>query len=153
MQLYLIRHGEAEGPEKPEAERALTEEGLETVRKIASHVTSHASAPTHLFISPLKRAQQTAEFFADAWQLSGETADWLLPSTPASIVLEQLAQRNTPAALVGHLPNLGLVLSSLVWGMPAREISIPKGGTALLEVTGWEPGAAKLRWLLSPDTL
>ena len=153
MELYLIRHGEAEGPEIPDMERALTAAGREAIRKMAAHVMTHGPTPTHLFVSPLKRAQESAAIFADSWQVTPETVDWLQPSTPPSVVLHKLADIETTVALVGHMPNLGLVLSGLVWGMPPREISIPKGGTAFLEAASWEAGKAKLHWLLSPETL
>lgn len=153
MELYLIRHGEAEGPEIPDMERALTPAGRDSIRKMAAHVTTHGSIPTHIFVSPLKRAQQTAAIFADKWQVTPETVDWLQPSTPPSTVLSKLAAVETTVALVGHLPNLGLVLSGLVWGLPAREISIPKAGIAFLEANSWEAGKAKMHWLLSPETL
>lgn len=154
MYLYLIRHGESEGMEKPDAERELTPQGLADVEKIAQHITAQVPRPTKLFSSPLKRAVQTAEFFEKGWNLSVEIQDWLVASAPASQVLDALKQyTDADCALVGHLPNLGLVLGTLVWGPPAKEIVIPKGGVAHLNVEALEPGAAKMRWLLTPETI
>lgn len=153
MELYLIRHGEAEGPEIPDMERALTAAGRKAIGRMAAHVGTHGPIPTHLFVSPLKRAQESAAIFADSWRVTPETVDWLQPSTPPSTVLHELAGLKATAALVGHLPNLGLVLSGLVWGMPPREITLPKAGVALLEAESWEAGTAKMHWLLSPESL
>jgi len=154
MNLYLIRHGECEGVEKPDEERALTTEGCKAIEKIAAHVTTLAVPPTKLFVSPLYRAVQTAEFFQKHWDVAIEEKDWLRPSIPPGDVLAALqGYTESDCALVGHLPNLGYVLGCLVWGTSPKEVVIPKGGVAYLTVPTWEAGTAKLRWLLTPDVV
>jgi len=153
MKLFLVRHGEAEGLEKPDEERVLTSQGMESVARIAAHITERFKKPGHLYVSPLIRAQQTAEHFASRWDIPPETVEWLRPATSASAVLEQLNASDCDNVLIGHLPNLGLILGSLVLGMPAKEVVLPKGGVALLEVKEWDVGKAKLRWLLTSDTI
>lgn len=154
MNLYLIRHGESESGDKPDEERALTPAGLEQATAMARRVTGFPDPPTVLFSSPLLRARQTAEPFGQGWNLSIQTAEWLRPMVEPSDVIETLQQRSEEAiALVGHLPNLGLLLGTLVWGLPPKEIVIPKGSVAFLKLSSWEPESAKLRWMLTPDTL
>ena len=154
MHLYLIRHGACEGAEKPDPERALTSEGITDIKKVAAHVTAVSPQPTCIFASPLKRAIQTAELFQVGWDLPIEKQDWLLPAVSPSEVLEALkSYSETDCALIGHLPNLGLLLGTLVWGAPSKEVIIPKGGAAHLIVKSLDPGAAKLRWLITPDSL
>lgn len=154
MHLYLIRHGESEGPEKPDVERELTPKGIADVQKIARHVTSLPPKPKKIFVSPLKRARQTAEFFQNGWDVPLETKEWLLPSANPSEALNALyAFGNTDCALVGHLPNLGLLLGSLVFGIPAKEVVLAKGGIAHLIISDMELGSAKLRWILTPDSV
>lgn len=154
MNLYLIRHGVAEDIARTDGERRLTKEGLKEVQKIAREVNERSKKPDRLFSSPLVRAQQTAEPFSERWKLKVELVDWLTPGASPSEVLKAL-EKNGPSsfALVGHMPNLGLVLSSLVWGLPPREIVLPKGGVAYLKTKVWEPGEAKLKWMLSPELL
>ena len=154
MLLYLIRHGEAEETTKPDAERDLTQNGKEQVEKLAAKITSTVEAPTLLLSSPFKRAVQTAEAFRDGWDIPLEIVDWLLPWSEPSQVLEEL--KNLPQqsiALVGHLPCLGLLLGTLVWGLPPKEVALPKAGVCCLSFQDWEPAAAKLKWLLSPDSM
>jgi phosphohistidine phosphatase SixA len=162
LTLYLIRHGKAEDL-FPDEKRKLTAKGLKLVRRIAEHVTERFPKPALLFSSPLARARETAEPFAEGWKC-GETliVDWLTPNSPPSVVLsrlrEEVASRlagkaNPVVALVGHMPNLGLVLSALTTGLPARELGMPKGGVALVELEALEPGAGSLRWLLTPESL
>jgi phosphohistidine phosphatase SixA len=71
-----------------------------------------------------------------------------------SLVLQELRKYSEEGiALVGHLPNLGLLLGSLVWGLPPKEVVIPKGGVGFLNLFSWDPGTAKLKWVLTPDVL
>ncbi len=154
MELYLIRHGASENFAASDESRALTPEGREDVERVASHVTESFEAPSLLLSSPYQRAVQTAECFANRWDLPIQTAEWLQPPVEPSKVLAELrklAEQNI--ALVGHLPNLGLLLGTLVWGLPPKEVVLPKGGIALLRLPAWEPGSAKLQWLLSAEVL
>jgi len=154
MNLYIIRHGIAEDMARTDAERALTKEGLKEVQKIAREVSERAKKPERLFVSPFLRAKQTAEPFSEHWKIKAEIAPWLMPGAEVSDVLESLEECTEESfALVGHMPNLGLLLSTLVWGLPPREVALPKGGVALLKAKAWKPGEAKLKWLLHPDVL
>lgn len=154
MHLYLIRHGACEGMEVPDTDRQLTPEGLADIEKIAQRIIAVSEPPKHLLSSPFKRAVQTATCFQTGWNVSIECHDWLLPSTAPSQVIAQLqAYAGDDCALVGHLPNLGLLLGSLVWGTPAKEVVIPRGGAAHLVLETVEPGTAKLRWLLTPEAV
>lgn len=150
MFLYLIRHGEAE--DGPEQQRVLTQNGKDGVEQLAQKITAGSEAPALLLASPLIRAIQTAQAYQSLWDVPLEIVDWLLPLAGPSRVLQELkALPRNPVALFGHLPCLGLVLSALVEGLPPRDIDLPKGGAALLQLEHYEPGAAKLEWLLAPE--
>ena len=154
MNLYLIRHGECDGPEKPDAERAPTVSGLEDIEKMASYVTSMFPKPQKIICSPFQRAIQTAEFFQTGWGAPLETSGSLLPASPPSQILTELeGTKIEDVALVGHLPHLGILLGDLVWGAPAKEVVISRGAAAYLLLKELKPGSAKLKWLLTPDTL
>jgi phosphohistidine phosphatase len=56
--------------------------------------------------------------------------------------------------LVGHQPDLGELVSLLVWG--SRQVSIPlkKGGLCRIDVTEMPPQSlGTLQWLLTPKQL
>ncbi len=153
MHFYLIRHGECEGMEKPDADRQLTSQGINDVRKVAQHMTARVSPPQQVFVSPLRRAQQTAELF-DAWLAPISIQEWLLPTARPTEVLAALqAFEGQDCALVGHLPNLGLLLGTLVWGTPVKEIVMARGAAAHLILDQFEPGSARLQWLITPDSI
>lgn len=155
MQLWLIRHGECEVSAATDEARLLTPEGHRDVEKVAAHLGGLSiEPPAALISSPFRRAQQTAEAFGGLWGLQVESAPWLLPLSEVASVLEQLRQRpEQRLALVGHMPNLGLVLATLLWGLPPREAVLPRAAAALLEVPAWEPGGAKLKLFVKPEEI
>ena len=64
MQLYIVRHGIAidrEDPECPaEAERYLTEEGIEKIKQVAKAISALRLQVDLMVSSPYVRAMQTA---------------------------------------------------------------------------------------------
>lgn len=155
MQLWLIRHGECETNAASDEARLLTAEGLKAVAKVATHAAARAEDyPAALLSSPFRRAQQTAEAFRTHWGLEIETVPWLLPLSGVALALEELRKRpEERIALVGHMPNLGLLLAALLWGLPPREAVLPRAAAALLELPAWEPGAAKLKLFIKPEEI
>ena len=155
MQLCLIRHGECEASAASDEERGLTTTGNADVAKVSELLRRQKLvAPQVIFSSPMKRALQTAELINAPWALEIQKADWLQPLVEPSTVLEKLRSRSEDhLVLIGHLPNLGLLLSTLLWGLPAREVSLPRGAAALLDVEAWEPGAAKLGLFIKPEEI
>ena len=155
MRLWLIRHGECELTAPSDEARLLTESGAALVQKMATRIEMEGGeGPTRILSSPFRRALQTAEFFAKAWKTEVEAVDWLLPLVEPSQVLARLSERpETSLALTGHLPNLGLLLSVLLWGLPPREASIARGAVLQLEAESLSPGAAKLKWVLNPGVV
>src|SRR5229473_955684 len=70
MQLYIVRHGIAidrEDPKSPlEAERYLTDEGIERTRQVAKGIAALGVHADLMISSPYVRATQTAAIFAGA---------------------------------------------------------------------------------------
>ena len=70
MELYIVRHGIAidrEDPKSPaEADRYLTEEGVEKTQQVAKALSALDLHADLLVSSPYVRAMQTAEIFANA---------------------------------------------------------------------------------------
>lgn len=152
MELLMIRHGEASSMPMDESGPPLSESGIRAMKKMANLLESQPVQPERLFSSPLKRARQTAEIVNELWDLRLETVDWLKPGVEPSRILSELRKiREGQLALVGHLPTLGWLLSTLLWGLPPKEISVPKGSVTCLKVEEWEPSGAKLKWILGPD--
>ena len=67
MQIYLLRHGIAEDarPGQPDAERALTGEGREKLRRVLKRARTAELDPSVILSSPYRRALETAAVAAD----------------------------------------------------------------------------------------
>ncbi|MCE9624540.1 MAG: histidine phosphatase family protein [Deltaproteobacteria bacterium] len=146
MLLWLVRHGECGFLNESDPEPRLTPEGRGKVEGIASRLSdADPRKPEILFCSPLERARETAAVFNGFWDLPIQDGDFLLPHVGPAQVLEKLkGVENHDVALVGHMPNLGLLLATLLWGLPPREAVVPRGAAALLDLKAWAPASAKL---------
>src|SRR6266403_6303849 len=111
MQLYIVRHGIAidrEDPKcPPEAERYLTEEGVERTKQVAETIAVLGMHPDLMFSSPYVRAMQTAAIFASELEYSKQKirrTDSLLPGAePGAFLREMARERDVSTELCfGH---------------------------------------------------
>jgi len=67
MQLYFLRHGEADWPDwkKSDDERPLTDFGKKEMRDVGKFLARLKVRPDLIVTSPLPRASQTAEIAAE----------------------------------------------------------------------------------------
>ncbi len=150
MEIYLVRHGEAES-ESAEPTQPLRERGRADVTRVARHaarIQVHAAEVRH---SAKLRAKQTAEILAAHLNpVRGLCeADYLAPDAHPGQAQDAAEAAAEPLMFVGHLPHLARLASLLLVGDPNREIVRFRPGTvARLERTerGWVLG-----WLLTPE--
>jgi phosphohistidine phosphatase len=163
MQLLVIRHGIAEDPStvvakgQDDSGPPLSKEGKQMMKGVAAGLRELVDEIDVIGASPLLRAQQTAQIVAKAYNdLPVVTVEDLLPeSDPPALMnwLRQHTARNV-VAIVGHQPNLGLVVTWLMSGVKASRVALTKGGTCLLEFSSSvSPGNGTLEWLLTPSQL
>ena len=122
MHIYLLRHGVAAdaGPGVADHERALTEDGWSRLRRSAPAWRRLVEPPQVVLVSPLRRAQETAQVFVEAVKFRGElrTDEALAPTAAPALALnlleiEALSQTRS-VALIGHEPHLGYLLGAEV---------------------------------------
>lgn len=137
MLVYLLRHGDAadlssHGPHTDEA-RPLTAEGSAKLAKACSTYARIVITPGRVVSSPLLRAVQTAQIFADAVDFTGtlEQDPILVPGARATAALELLRMESAAGsqaiALVGHEPHMGSLLGLLLTGNERVAIPLRKG--------------------------
>src|ERR1035437_3826097 len=75
MQIYLLRHGIAEDakPGQPDAERPLTAEGRDKLRRVLKRARTADLDPSLILSSPYRRAVETAAVAAEVLAYKGET--------------------------------------------------------------------------------
>ena len=158
MQLYIVRHGIAidrEDPQCPaEAERYLTEEGIEKTKQVAKAISALRLQVDLMVSSPYVRAMQTAEIFAGAFEYSKQKitkTDALLPGAQASLFFRELAKEKQAATVFcfGHAPNVDELVAAAV-GAKHQITAMKKAAVAALELKRISPPAGQLIWLVTP---
>jgi phosphohistidine phosphatase len=148
MQLYFLRHGEADWPgwTKPDDERPLTDFGKKEAVQVAKFLNRLKVKPDLILTSPLPRALQTAEAAADELKAKLRQDEALEPGfgiSKLSTVLKR--HRSKVLMLVGHEPDFSSVISALTGGF----VKMSKAGVALIDIDP-ETEKGRLLWLFPP---
>jgi phosphohistidine phosphatase len=159
LELYLIRHGIAaeRGEEYPDdSKRPLTSEGIAALRKEAKALEAMEIGFDHIITSPLARAKQTAEVFAEHLKSkpSMSNTDALAPAGSSAGVIQELAKhvKKGRIALVGHEPNMGELAGRLIGSRNPLEFK--KGAICRIDFEVLPPkGLGHLRWFITPKML
>ena len=155
MHLLLVRHAEAVdfgGAVTSDADRHLTARGHATAAKLADTLRGKVQLDA-VVCSPFVRARQTAEPLLALAPAGSQLVfcPELVPMCQApDAVGEKLVGLGVrTAAVVGHLPDIGVFAG---WLMGGGAVEFDRG-TAALVVTdaSANQGSGALRWLLSPD--
>jgi phosphohistidine phosphatase len=161
MQLYIVRHGIAidrEDPKcPPEAERYLTEEGIEKTKKVAKAIAILGIHADLIISSPYVRAMQTAAIFAAALDYPKQKirrTDGLLPGAEPTAILRELAREKNASSVFcfGHAPHVDGLLAAAV-GAQHHITSMRKAGVALVELKRLSPPNGQLVWLVTPKLI
>jgi phosphohistidine phosphatase len=161
MELLFIRHAIAAERDEDrwpdDGLRPLTRLGMRRSRRAAAGLKLITQAPDRLLTSPLVRARQTAKILTEVagWPPAEEALE-LLPGTAALKILTLLAKdRSERVALVGHQPDLGVLLSVCLLGKQgALPVDLKKNTAACVSFQGLaRAGQAVLKWLATPRML
>ncbi len=154
LQLWLMRHGIAEDPDRAGSDdaRALTELGRQQVSAAAAWLRERVAAPELVWHSPLLRTTQTAHAMAEALGVAAapQSKDVLAPGMSAERLLAAVATSAAKVILcVGHQPDIGAAIHDCIGGgrfavAPATMASLYFGGPVV-------PGGGTLRWYVDPD--
>ena len=156
--LVLVRHAQAGDPERfhretgrPDRERPLTAGGRQNNQAAAAGLHRLLGTLDHLWSSPYTRARQTAEGIAEVFDRPVEAPDFLLPPwDPGGLGewLESRLGRGQIGVLVGHEPDLSLLLGQWLCGRGAP-VPMEKGAACALRIPdGLGRGAVELLWKL-----
>lgn len=161
MDVYLVRHAIAHERSrarwKRDGLRPLTSVGKQTFRKAARGLARLLPSGATVLTSPYIRARETAAILVEVAGLGKpvEAAE-LVSDKPVRGAFELLqSQKSAAVILIGHEPNLSILLSAALGGGRARfAVEFKKGGAACLRFDkAIAPGRATLRWLLPPRVL
>jgi phosphohistidine phosphatase len=156
--LYLLRHGEADHPDREwndDSKRPLTKQGREKMEEEARGMKALRIAIDEIVTSPYVRARQTADVVAEAYRLIDRMtySEHLEPGASLSDLRRSLAGLKGESVLVvGHAPDLGHLVGRI---SGIGEVHLGKGAMAWIAL---DDGSAKensgrLKALLPADLL
>ena len=149
MDLVIWRHAEAEDG-VPDLERKLTAKGRKQAERVAQWLLQRLPARFAVIASPAVRAQQTAE----ALGLPTKTDKSLAPGAAPAAIIKACGwpDYKSAAVVVGHQPDLGLVLAEVLGARGG--FSIKKGGLWWISNrVRDEKDQVVVRAVVSPDLL
>jgi phosphohistidine phosphatase len=153
MQIYLLRHGIAEDarPGSADADRALTSEGKDKLRRVLKRARIE---PSLILSSPYKRAVETAEIAAEVLGYAGKVVriDALVPNgSPYGVWDELRARKDEVAILLASHEPLMSSLAAFLLDSPSLQVDMKKAALVRIdcERLGPKPGGV-LKWMLTP---
>ncbi|HEY1340150.1 MAG TPA: phosphohistidine phosphatase SixA [Bryobacteraceae bacterium] len=156
MEIYLLRHGIAEDARAGEsdADRALTSEGREKLRRVLKRARAADAKPSLILSSPLKRALQTAEEAAEALDYKGDMLETkaLVPEASPDQVWDEIRTHRSERSilLASHEPLMSATVAYFL-GYPGLQVEMKKAALVRVDCDrfGAEPKCV-LRWMLTP---
>jgi phosphohistidine phosphatase len=157
MELYLMQHGPNLSKDE-DPEESLSPEGKAQISSAAQAIKRLDLRFDVIIASPKMRSRQTAAMVAEA---VGYPADEIVETTlvkamtPAEETITYLEQYQDRRAVlvVGHLPSLAEVASSLLTEGSKATIHFIRGGIGRIDVEQLPTHKAELRWYLTPGQL
>jgi phosphohistidine phosphatase len=153
MRLYLVRHGEARSAEE-DPQKRLSAKGQADVRKLAALLRPRGIAVDAIWQSGKTRAAETAAVLAEAVKARQCVVQrpGLEPNDPIAPILNDLLRAEGDLMIVGHLPLLSRLASTLVTGDEAALRLAFGTATAMCVERDPEVGW-RLMWMVSPEVL
>jgi phosphohistidine phosphatase len=163
MQVVFIRHAIAEAaPTSAEAApddaaRSLTPKGRKRMQQVARGLRVLVPRIDLVATSPYTRALQSAQIVSSVYGgLTLVELDVLASGSERRDVLTWLQKQRDDRVIgmVGHEPDLGMLVSGLLAAPESHFVEFKKGGACLLDwPANVTAGDAVLRWLVTPSQL
>ncbi len=144
MQLYLLRHADADTPAEIDTERALSKKGFTQARSVAQFLAEHEIRPSLVLSSPVRRAHETACVVS----VEVSVAPWLACGFDAAVGLEKISalRQHASILLVGHEPDFSRFAAYLL-GLPTpTALHVRKASLTLIEIDIFKPRAGRLEF-------
>ncbi len=151
MDVFFLRHAEAEPGSGNDFVRELTEKGRRQADRAARYLAEKFPKTLLVVTSPVTRARQTAEVVATALDLDLRVADWLACGMSPAECFEGLAEFSDcggPVVLVGHEPDFSTAIAVLTGAQAGEGFHVRKATLAGIEVRSIGPGGGRLQFLV-----
>jgi phosphohistidine phosphatase len=144
MQLYLLRHADADTPAERDVDRALSKKGIAQAKSVAQFMADHEIRPALVLSSPVRRAHETACVVSAEVSL----APWLACGCEPAVALEKISalRQHASILLVGHEPDFSEFAAFLL-GLPTpTAFHVRKASLTLIEIDIFKPRAGRLEF-------
>lgn len=154
MELFLMRHADAEPAADDDFSRLLTDKGRKQAEKMGAWLKVLHLAPALFVSSPFPRAHETAGIVAGvigkgcATQPDERLAPGMTVETGCAAIHE-LGRDDRRLCLVGHSPDLDRLAAYLI-GARDGAVEMKKGAVAAFETARAGFGGSLLKWLINP---
>ena len=154
MNIYFLRHADAEDYAPTDFDRKLTLKGLDQANRVGKFCVSRSITPTAILSSPLVRARETAEIVGGHLGIKPILQDWIACGMRPSTLFEKLIARGKSESLmiVGHEPDLGLAIANFLGLEDSTSLNIRKATLTAIDAFALGPGAGVLDFCL-PERL
>ena len=150
MNVFIMRHGEAEAAAETDAQRELTQEGRDDIAQMAVSYQDDLRHVESIWASPYVRAQQTAHIISEHLSVPVITQDFLPPNANPAEVLDMLeAHRKHTLLIVSHQPLVGTLVDGLA-ALEPGQYRMGTGSLAYLSTEVYANGCCELQWLHQP---
>ena len=150
MDLFFLRHANADTKAATDAERPLSEKGIAQSGQIARFCETHGITPALILTSPLVRARETAGIVAKQLRAELKTVPWLASGMRPDTALRELRSYAELASvmIVGHEPDFSTLAAELLGG--AAQLHLRKGSLTHFYVRELRTGGGVLEFTLPP---
>lgn len=146
MELYLLRHADADTPAATDDERWLSEKGKAQAERVARFCSTNQILPALILTSPVRRAAETAEIVGKHLGVEVITAPWIRCGMDPDTAIEELSAflSQSPVMIVGHEPDFSMLAAKLL-GLPSStHIHVRKASLTRLDLPTLRAGMARL---------
>lgn len=156
MNIYLVRHGDAEKStvERKDLDRELTPLGKTATRSAARYWKKIITSFDYIISSPYQRALQTSEIIAEEFGMGNEVIidKKLSPGSTTQDIIEIIRAFSCEnIALVGHQPDMAEHISGLI-SASYTKIGFKKSSIAKISFgSRIKPGKGTLEFLIPAD--
>jgi phosphohistidine phosphatase SixA len=153
VNVFIMRHGEAEPNADTDAKRELTPQGRKDIAQMLVDYGSELSRVDSIWASPYVRAQQTAQLLSQHFSKAVITQSFLPPNgNPADTLAALETHRNETILVVSHQPLVGILIDGLAGLEPGR-YRMGTGALACLTTKVYANGCCELEWLHQPASI
>ena len=150
MNVFIMRHGEAEAVADTDAQRQLTQEGRDDIAQMARSYQEDLQQADVIWASPYVRAQQTAHIMSEHFSIPVITQDFLPPNGNPADVLDYLEMhRQQTVLIVSHQPLVGILVDGLA-ALEPGQYRMGTGSLSYLTTQVYANGCCDLQWLHQP---